>query len=142
MQKFNIKTAMLERPKAKKKDITAMDPADLRKLVFEVAKLAEDKKAIDTEILDITQVADIADYVIITSASSPAQLKAISRYIEETLSEREMEPTHKEGKYGTKWYLLDYLDFVVHIIDESAREFYNLEELWKEAVFIPRDEWS
>lgn len=133
---------MLERPKAKKKTSADKNDVALRRLVFKVAHLAESKKAIDTEILDITKVADIADYIIIASASNPAQLKAISRHIEETLSEKGMEPTHKEGKYGTKWYLLDYLDFVVHIIDESAREFYNLEELWHEAIFIPRDEWA
>ncbi len=142
MQKPNLKSVMLERPQAKKKANADKDAVALRQLVFSIANLAEDKKAIDTEVLDITKVADIADYIIIASASNPAQLKAISRHIEETLSEQGMEPTHKEGKYGTKWYLLDYLDFVVHIIDESAREFYNLEELWHEAVFIPRDEWS
>ncbi len=142
MQKPNLKSVMLERPKAKKKTSADKNDVALRRLVFKVAHLAESKKAIDTEILDITKVADIADYIIIASASNPAQLKAISRHIEETLSEKGMEPTHKEGKYGTKWYLLDYLDFVVHIIDESAREFYNLEELWHEAIFIPRDEWA
>ncbi len=142
MQKPNLKSIMLERPKSAKKATTDKDAVALKQLVFTVANLAEDKKALDTEILDITKVADIADYIIITSASNPAQLKAISRHIEETLSERGMEPNHKEGKYGDKWFLLDYLDFVVHIIDESAREFYNLEELWHEAMFIPRDEWA
>ncbi len=137
----NLKSVMLERPQAKQANADK-DAIALKQLVFNVANLAEDKKAIDVEILDITKVADIADYIVIASAPSAAQLKAISRHIEDTLAEKGIEPTHKEGKYGTKWYLLDYLDFVVHIIDDSAREFYNLEELWHEAVFIPRDEWA
>ncbi len=117
------------------------DKDNLEKLVFHVAKLAEDKKATDIEILDIRSIADIADYVIIVSGSSKAQLKAISEYIENELSQLKIEPAHKEGKYGDKWFLFDYVDFVVHIIDEEAREYYNLEELWSNAFFIPRDEW-
>lgn len=133
---------MLDRPQVAKQP-SDLDRKILKQLVFDVANLAEDKKATDTEVLDITKVAaDIADYIVIASAGNPAQLKAIAKHIEESLSERGMEPNHKEGKYGDKWFLLDYLDFVVHIIDESSREFYNLEELWHEAVFIPRDEWS
>lgn len=111
-------------------------------LIFQVAQLAEDKKAIDTEVLDITKLADIADYIIISSGDNPAQLKAIARHIEETLSKQGIEPVHKEGNYGDKWFLIDYLDFVVHIIDEEARQFYNLEELWSKAFFVPRDEWE
>jgi ribosome-associated protein len=110
-------------------------------IVFYAAKLAEDKKALDTEILDISNIADIADYVIICSGSTAPQLKAIARHIEESLSKLNIEPAHKEGKYGDKWFLLDYIDFVVHVIDDKARQFYNLEELWSTALFIPRDEW-
>ena len=112
-----------------------------KEAVFYAAQLAEDKKATDTEILDVTKIGDIADYVIICSGSTSPQLKAIARHIEESLSKLDMEPAHKEGKYGDKWFLLDYIDFVVHVIEEEARGFYNLEELWSSALFVPRDEW-
>lgn len=111
-------------------------------LVYQAARWADDKKATDIEILDISNIADIADYVVLCSGSSPAQLKAIARHIEDSISSYSMEPVHKEGKYGAKWYLLDYLDFVVHVIDEESRSFYNLEELWQEAIFIPEPEWQ
>jgi ribosome-associated protein len=107
-----------------------------------VAKLAEDKKGEDTEILDITKVADIADYVLITSAQTAPQLKAIASHIEDSLTKMGMEPAHKEGKYGDKWFLLDYIDFVVHVIQSDAREFYNLEELWSKASFVSPLEWA
>ncbi|MCE2928815.1 MAG: ribosome silencing factor [Candidatus Caenarcaniphilales bacterium] len=113
-----------------------------KELIFKVARLAEDKKAVDTEILDLKNIADIADYVLITSGQTPPQLKAIARHIEESLSLEGIEPSHKEGTYGDKWFLLDYLDFVVHIIDHEAREFYNLEELWSRALFVPNSEWT
>ncbi len=111
------------------------------KVVFLAAQYAEEKKAIDTEILDIRNCADIFDYIMITSGDSPAQLKAIARNIEERLSQSGFEPSHKEGKQGDIWFLLDYSDFVVHVIDANAREFYNLEELWSRAYFVPEHQW-
>jgi ribosome-associated protein len=71
-----------------------------------------------------------------------SQLKAIASHIEDSLSKLGMEPAHKEGRYGEKWYLLDYIDFVVYVIQDEARHFYNLEELWSEAIFIPSPEWN
>ena len=114
--------------------------SDIKDLVYEVAELAEDKKAIDTEILDVKDIVDITDYIIITSGESYAQLKAIAAHIEDSLSKKGMEPSHKEGKYGDKWFLLDYTDFIVHIIESEARSFYNLEELWHNAFFIPHED--
>ena len=112
-------------------------------LAFRIAAYCEDKKAIDTEVLDISGVSDIADFIVICSGESPAQLKAIARNVEESMTDvQKVEPVLKEGKYGDKWYLLDYSDVIVHIIESSAREFYNLEELWQDALFIPRNEWA
>lgn len=85
---------------------------------------------------------DIADYIMICSATTAPQLKAIASHIEDSLSKLGMEPAHKEGKYGEKWFLLDYIDFVVHVIQEDARSYYNLEEIWSDAIFIPSPEWQ
>lgn len=112
-----------------------------KETVFYAAQLAEDKKAIDTEILNVEKIGEIADYIIITSATSTVQLRAIASYIEDSLSLIGLQPAHKEGKYGDRWYLLDYIDFVVHVIEDNARQFYNLEELWSKAFFIPYEEW-
>lgn len=111
-------------------------------MVFYAARLAEEKKAADTEILEMKKLGDLADYLIITSGASYPQLKAIAKHVEEGLSAIGLEPSYKEGKYGDRWFLLDYLDFIVNIIEEDAREFYSLEELWSKALFIPRDEWT
>jgi ribosome-associated protein len=138
----NIKQILTQAPtelpkpkdKSSKKEFT-------NSLVFYAAKLAEEKKATDIEILDVRSITDITDFIIIVSGDNPAQLKTIARHIEESFSQKGLEPIHSEGNYGDKWFLLDYSDFVVHIIDEEAREFYNLEELWHKAFFIPKNEW-
>ena len=113
-----------------------------KELALSIAKLCEDKKASDTELLDISQISDLADYIIISSGESSSQLKAIARHVEESLTERGLEPNVKEGKYGDKWYLLDYGNVIVNIIQSEARLYYNLEELWQHAHFIPVSEWG
>ncbi|NQY79109.1 MAG: ribosome silencing factor [Candidatus Caenarcaniphilales bacterium] len=116
---------------------------ETKDLAFRIANYCEDKKAIDTEVLDIRGVSDISDFIVICSGDSPAQLKAIARNVEESMTDfQHVEPVLKEGQYGDKWYLLDYSDVIVHIIEHNAREFYNLEELWQNALFIPRNEWA
>lgn len=113
-----------------------------RELALQIARLCEDKKGIDTEVLDISSISDLADYIIISSGESPAQLKAMARNVEEALSTDGTEPNVKEGKYGDIWYLLDYGDVIVNIIQTEARNYYNLEELWQNAHFIPASEWA
>jgi ribosome-associated protein len=114
-----------------------------KEFAFKIAKLCEDKKASDIEVIDIIKFGKIADYYIICSGESEAQLKAISKYIEESISDDlDLEPRVKEGKYGDKWFLLDYIDVVVHVIGSEAREFYNLEELWQAGKFLSPNEWS
>ncbi|MEB3314651.1 MAG: ribosome silencing factor [Candidatus Melainabacteria bacterium] len=113
-----------------------------KELALCIAKLCEDKKGSDTELLDISEISDLADYIIISSGESSSQLKAMARHVEESLTETGLEPNLKEGKYGDKWYLLDYGNVIVNIIQSEARLYYNLEELWQHAHFIPASEWE
>ncbi len=113
-----------------------------KELAFMIARAAEEKKALDTKLIDVRSVTDTADYLIVTGGESSAQLKAISSEIEDTLSKNGIEPAHKEGKYGDKWFLFDYGDVTVHIIEKEARNFYRLEEFWSHAMEVARDEWE
>lgn len=113
-----------------------------KEMAYMIANSAEDKKASDTTVIDIRSVTDIADYLIVTSGDSLPQLKAIASEIEDSLSKLGIEPSHKEGKSGDKWFLFDYGDAVVHVIEKNAREFYKLEEFWSHAMVVPSSEWQ
>lgn len=138
---LNSENIIIETREVKYKEVKASRSIDSRELAYKAARLAHDKKATDIEVLDLRNCADFTDFVVIASGQASPQLKAIARHIEENLSLESIEPGHIEGKYGDKWFVLDYIDFVVHIIDHEARDFYNLEELWSKAFFIPEDEW-
>jgi ribosome-associated protein len=96
---------------------------------------AEAKKAENVSILELDKASgSFTDYFVICSGSNPRQIQAISDEVEEQLTKATgQKPTHVEGYSQAEWVLLDYVDFVVHIFSEKARQFYDLERLWKSA---------
>ncbi len=105
-------------------------------------KCAEDKKAINNAALDLREIASFTEFFVITSGTNQRQVQAISDEINEQLKKQLGErPIRVEGYNTAEWILLDYGDFIVHIFDHKAREFYDLERLWREAkkVEIPEN---
>jgi len=100
---------------------------------------AREKHAVDITVLKLAGA--FAEYFLLCSGQSGPQLKAIREAIEERLSGAGVHLAHREGKDGAEWLLLDYGDFVVHIFSERARQYYDLERLWRtaERVDFPAD---
>ena len=87
-------------------------------------------------VLDVRGLCNFTDYFIICSADSSQQIKAVAQGIQEKLREAGVRQDHQEGDWDANWVLLDYSDFIVHIFQQAARTFYNLEELWNRAAKI------
>jgi ribosome-associated protein len=94
---------------------------------------ASEKKAINSVVLDLREIASFTDYFVITSGTNERQVQAISDGIVETLKKAGTAAARVEGYKTAEWILLDYGDFVVHVFDEKARKFYDLERLWRES---------
>jgi ribosome-associated protein len=95
-------------------------------------KAADDKKAHDLVVLDISQIASFADYFLLCTADSSRQMQAIADEIEAKLKAFGIRPSHREGYQNAEWILMDYLDLVVHIFSKDARVYYDLERLWRD----------
>jgi ribosome-associated protein len=94
----------------------------------------EAKKGEQTVILEMDRNAGaFTDYFVLCTGTNPRQIQAISDDIEKRLGENGSRPNSLEGYNQAEWVLLDYVDFVVHIFSERARQFYDLERLWKSA---------
>jgi len=106
------------------------------KVAAVAAGAAEDKKAKDVIILDIHDISVVCDYFVICSGLSSTQVKAIAENIEEKLEEIGIRKLRIEGLKEGRWVLIDYGAVVVHIFQESDREFYNLEHLWGDAKVV------
>ena len=109
--------------------------------VLMALRAAAEKKAVDNVLLDLREIASFTDFFVITSGSNERQVQAISDAVVETLKKNGSAVTRVEGYKTAEWILLDYGDFVVHVFDEKARKFYDLERLWRESkrVELPPD---
>ena len=103
---------------------------------------ARSKLAKDMLLLDLRGMADFTDFFFICSGTNPRQVQAICDEIDLKMKQAGLRATHTEGYNHAEWVLLDYVDFVAHIFTEQAREYYDLERLWRTADRIPLDEDS
>lgn len=95
------------------------------------ANAANDMKAEDIVAIDVSDTLVVADAFLIAGASNPRQVLAIAEEIEKRLCLRcRRKPESREGLEEATWVLLDFDDFVVHVMTDESREFYALEKLW------------
>ena len=105
--------------------------------VREAVEAVQEKKAQDVILLELTEAAVFTDYFLICSGASSRQVQAISDEVDRRLRLAGLQPAHVEGYNHAEWILMDYVDFVVHIFTEQAREFYDLERLWRTSARVP-----
>ncbi|MCL4802281.1 MAG: ribosome silencing factor [Burkholderiales bacterium] len=105
---------------------------DIRKKQKAVIAALEDIKARDIAAFDVTHLTALFDRVIIASADSARQTKALSVHVQERMKALGEKVYGTEGELGGEWILVDLGDIVVHIMQPAVREYYNLEELWSE----------
>ncbi len=95
---------------------------------------ANDKKAINLDVLGVSELTSIADYFIICSASSERQAQAIAdSVVDKVREELGVKPLVVEGTTPGRWILVDFGDFIFHVFTEDCRRFYGLERLWGDA---------
>jgi ribosome-associated protein len=101
---------------------------------------AQDKQAAGITVLNLEGTGAFAETFILCSGESTPQLRAIAEAVEEKLDRHGRRLSHREGRQGAEWLLLDYGNFIVHIFSERAREYYDLERLWRNAERIEVEE--
>jgi len=110
-----------------------------REVAARAARAAAVKQATDIVALDVHELIVITDYFVICTASSNRQVKTVIEAIEDSIRELGEKPTRREGEDEAGWWLLDYIDVVVHVFGEEERDYYDLERLWRDA---PRLDWQ
>ncbi len=90
----------------------------------------EDIKARDIAVLDVRKLTSLYDALIIASADSNRQVKALAQHVRDKLKEAGATIVGTEGEETGDWVLVDAGDIVVHIMQPAVRAYYNLEELW------------
>jgi ribosome-associated protein len=109
-----------------------MDDTTLLKII---TKAAEDRRAEDIKVLDLSQVSTSLDYFVICTASAGLQINAVTQNIKEQTRQNGLHVGSIEGP-SERWMLLNYGTVVVHVMTQEAREYYDLEGLWNDAKFL------
>jgi ribosome-associated protein len=104
------------------------------------ARAAADKQAADVVVLDVRETLVITDLFVICTAASERQIKTVVEAIETAVRAMGERPVRREGEPGAGWWLLDYIDVVVHVFGTEERDYYDLERLWRDAPRVPWDE--
>ena len=106
---------------------------DLEAMKAAVIDALEDIKAFDISVMDVRKLTSLTNYMIVASASSTRQAKAIADNVVVKLKEKGFDIRGLEGGKEGEWVLVDLDDIVVHIMIPATRAYYNLEQLWSEA---------
>jgi ribosome-associated protein len=102
----------------------------ISQLVNATVAALEDIKARDIVVLDVRRMTAMFDRIVIASADSSRQGKALANNVQEKLKALGAKVHGVEGTQTGEWILVDLGQIVVHIMQPAIRKYYNLEELW------------
>ncbi|MCG6887498.1 MAG: ribosome silencing factor [Proteobacteria bacterium] len=106
-----------------------MNIEQLKQLVIEAL---EDVKGVDIRVFDVQDKSSVTDMMVVASGNTARQVKALADSVVEKAKQAGVRPLGMEGEQFGEWVLVDLGDLVVHIMQPSVRDFYNLEKLWGE----------
>ena len=116
-------------------------PRSSKGLAVFCSRIAENKLAQDIIIMDLRKIESApADFFVVCSGDSDNQIRAITNDIMKKCSEKTLKKPRIEGLDTANWVLLDFFDVVVHIMLKQTRNYYKLEKLWGDSVFIRLNE--
>lgn len=121
----------------------AVEVSDGEALTYEMAttaaRAASEMFARDVVIVDLREVVSYTDYFVIASAETDRQTRRIAQEVIEKMIESGHRPRTRRLDEGSAWISLDFIDVVVHVFTDEARDYYRLESLWRGA---PQENWA
>ena len=119
-----------------------MEDISAYKLSCTIARTLDFKKGGDIKILNIANVSVLADYFVICSGDSSAQVKALCEHVKAKMKEVfQRKPCGSEQDIKNRWNLIDYGDVIVHVLHREERETYAIEKFWNHAFMVEEDKW-
>ena len=101
-----------------------------RQFAIDAARLAANTRCHNVVLLDVTGLSPVTDYLILASGTSPRQMRTVCEDLAEMAQERAIKPLAQNGTEGSSWMLIDFVDVVIHVFNDEARSFYDLDSLW------------
>ncbi len=106
---------------------------ETRRFAIEAARVAANTRCHNVVVLDVSNLSPVTDFFVIASGTSARQMRTVVEDIEELGLSRGSRGLARSGLEGETWMLLDFVDVIVHVFNDSARAFYDLDNLWGDA---------
>jgi ribosome-associated protein len=115
----------------------ATEEAKTRQFAIDAARLAANTRCHNVVLLDVRGISPVTDYMVIASGTSARQMRSVCDELAEWAQEqRNVRALNSDGLEGENWMLIDFVDTVVHVFSDPARQFYDLDGLWGDAKHI------
>ncbi|WPJ96394.1 ribosome silencing factor [Coraliomargarita algicola] len=114
------------------KDLSKQEDRTLEEMRCAVAAI-EDKKGEAIRVLDVRGKSSITDYIIIATGTSDPHVKALKNGLDQALKEAGVQLLGQDREIGSGWLVVDAFDFMIHLQTSEMRDFYRLDQLWKDA---------
>ena len=96
----------------------------------------EDKKGEAIRVLDVRGKSSITDYIILATGTSDPHVKALKSRLDQALKEADVQLIGQDRTLGSGWLVVDAFDFMIHLQTSEMRDFYRLDQLWKDAAEV------
>lgn len=107
------------------------------------AKAASDQKADQVVVLDLRGISTLTDFMVVCCGNSRPHMGSILREVEADVKKwLGVNPEYRDGDVATQWVVLDFIDVMIHVMDEELRQHYGLEQLWKDAAIVEWEDWQ
>ena len=103
-------------------------------LSLEIARVLDDKRALDIIALDVRHLTVICDYMVIASARNANNLRAMADAVDDRMAELGLNIRRLEGVAEARWVVMDYGRILVHLFNQEERKYYHLERLWDDGT--------
>jgi ribosome-associated protein len=116
-----------------------VDTARSRDFAILAARMCKDDHCDDVQVLDVTKMSTLADFIVIASGTSDRQMRSVLRHVEELAYSLGNQSCRTTSDERATWLVADFVDIVVHLFEPNTRSHYDLEMLWGDA---PRVAWE
>ncbi|HVZ63893.1 MAG TPA: ribosome silencing factor [Lacunisphaera sp.] len=128
------------KPKAPRKPRTGRTTARTKpslRLLQQIVRALDAKKAEDLQVLDVSKLSSITDYLVLATGTSEPHLRALRIELERVLDEAKVSIVGVDTTKGSGWTVVDTFEIMVHLLTYENRDKYKLEALWRDAPEVP-----
>lgn len=111
-------------------------PEELNRLLTTTVRALDERKAEELKVVYVGEVSSITDFLILASGNSEPHLKALNNSVLRELKDLHVSVVGSDSVQGSGWGVIDAFDVMIHLFLPEQREFYKLDELWKDGVSV------